>query len=318
MAGMSPGWAAGHRGVVAVRVARSALAGVAFLAAGLGLPGCRPGQEAPLRVGFMICNSVAETRARFGPLAAHLAEQLGRRVEPVWLDTADFDEALRAGRFDLIHTNSYLYAWFREAYGFRVLAGEARGRDGAYSSGTIIASRESRVKTLADLRGKRFVFGPPFAPTAYLTPYWLLLEAGIDPERDLGYYAFPSGAYKHEKAIFAVVNGAFDAGAGPALDLELMEAEGKLLAEEYRVLARGPRIPYCVFSAAPTLPETTFRSVQKALFSITADTVAALDGEVLKVLKSALVDGFVPLEEGEFDTVRDMAKRCNLPPYAAY
>ena len=162
-------------------LAQGVLVGIAFLAAALAFAGCRPGEEAPLRVGFMICNSAEETRARFAPLAAHLAEQLGRRVEPVWLDTADFDEALRARRFDLIHTNSYLYAWFHEAYGFRVLAGEARGRDGAYSSGTIIAGGESPVQALADLRGRRFVFGPAFAPTAYLTPYWLLLEAGIDP-----------------------------------------------------------------------------------------------------------------------------------------
>jgi len=284
-----------------------------------GLVGCRgSGDEKPLRVGFMICNSVAETRARFAPLAAHLAEQLGRRVEPVWLDTADFDEAIRAGRFDLIHTNSYLYAWFHEAYGFRVLAGEVRGKDGAYSSGTIIVGKESGVKTLAELKGKRFVFGPAFAPTAYLSPYWLLLEAGIDPEKDLGYYAFPSGSFKHEKAILAVVNGAYDAGAGPALDLEVMEAEGKLLPADYRVIARGPRVPYCVFSAAKTLPESTAEEIRKALFAVNAETVAAVDGEVLKVLKSALVDGFVPLEEKEFDSVRAMAKRCNLPPYDKY
>ncbi len=285
----------------------------------VGLAGCRgPGDEKPLRVGFMICNSIAETRARFAPLAAHLAEQLGRRVEPVWLDTADFNEAIRAGRFDLIHTNSYLYAWFHEAYGFRVLAGESRGKDGAYSSGTIITGRESGVKTLADLKGKRFVFGPAFAPTAYLSPYWLLLEAGIDPEKDLGYYAFPAGSYKHEKAIFAVVDGAYDAGVGPALDLEVMEAEGKLLPADYRVLARGPRVPYCVFSAAATLPESTFQEIRKTLFAVNAETVAAVDGEVLKVLKSALVDGFVPLEEKAFDPVRAMAKRCNLPPYDKY
>ncbi len=295
---------------------RLAGAGVCAL---LALAGCRwGGDEKPLRVGFMICNSVSETRARFAPLAAHLAEQLGRRVEPVWLDTADFDEAVRAGRFDLIHTNSYLYAWFHEAYGLRVLAGEARGKDGAYSSGTVIVGRESPARTLADLKGKRFVFGPPFAPTAYLSPYWLLLEAGVDPEKDLGYYSFPSGSYKHEKAIFAVVDGAFDAGAGPALDLEVMESEGKLLPADYRVLARGPLVPYCVFSASPSLPESSFQAIRKALFAVNAETVAAVDGEVLKVLKSAMVDGFVPLEEKEFDPVRAMARRCNLPPYAKY
>jgi phosphonate transport system substrate-binding protein len=297
---------------------RSVFVASVFIGA-LGLAGCKTGGEGkPLRIGFMICNSTGETQARFAPLAAHLAEQLGRRVEPVWLDTADFDEAVRANRFDIIHTNSYLYAWFHEAYGFRVLAGEARGRDGAYSRGSIIVGAESPVRTLADLKGRRFVFGPAFAPTAYLSPYWLLLEAGIDPERDLGYYAFPSGSYKHEKAIFAVVNGAFDAGAGPALDLEIMEAEGKLLPADYRVIATGPRVPYCVFSAAPALPESTFQAVRKALFAVTPDTVAAVDGEVLKVLKSAQVDGFVPLEEREFDIVREMAKRCNLPPYAKY
>jgi len=293
--------------------------GSALLAALLlALAGCGGGDARPLRIGFMICNSVAETRARFAPLAAHLAEQLGRRVEPVWLDTADFDEAVRAGRFDVIHTNSYLYVWFRDAYGFRVVAGETRGRDGAYSSGTIIVGRDSPARTLADLRGRRFIFGPPFAPTAYLTPYWLLLEAGVDPEKDLGYYAFPSGSFKHEKAIFAVVNGAFDAGAGPALDLEVMEAEGKLLPDDYRVLARGPLVPYCVFSAAPTLAESTVAAVRKALFAVSPETVAAVDGEVLKVLRSAQVEGFVPLEEAAFEPVRAMAKRCNLPPYAAY
>ncbi|HEY6000233.1 MAG TPA: phosphate/phosphite/phosphonate ABC transporter substrate-binding protein [bacterium] len=290
--------------------------GVLLALAGCGRGG--GGDARPLRVAFMICNSVEETRGRFAPLAAHLAEQLGRRVQPVWLDTADFDEAVRAGRFDLIHTNSYLYVWFHESYGFRVVAGESRGKDGAYSTGTIIVGRDSQVRSPAELRGKRFIFGPPFAPTAYLSPYWLLLEAGLDPEKDLGYYAFPAGSYKHEKAIFAVVNGAFDAGAGPALDLEVMEADGKLLPGDYRVIARGPRVPYCVFSAAPTLPESTVEDVRTALFAVNADTVAAVDGEVRKVLRSALVSGFVPLREEEFEPVRAMAKRCNLPPYAKY
>ena len=97
-----------------------------------------------------------------------------------------------------------------------------------------------------------------------------------------------------------------------------MEAEGKLLPADYRVIARGPRVPYCVFSAAATLPESTFTEIRKALFAVNAETVATVDGEVLKVLKSAMVEGFVPLEEKEFDFVRAMAKRCNLPPYDKY
>lgn len=294
------------------------LSAAAALAAALVVHACGGGDLAPLRVGFMICNSAAETRARFAPLAAHLAEQLGRRVAPVWLDTADFDAALRAGSLDLIHTNSFLYAWFREDHGFRILAGEARGSEGAYSSGTIITRRDSGLRSLADVKGKRFVFGPAFAPTAYLTPYWLLLEAGVDPEADLGYYAFPGGSFRHEKAIYAVLHGAYDAGAGPALDLEEMQAAGRISPEEYTILARGPRIPYCVFSASPALDAGTFARIRTALFAITPETTAAVDGEVLKVLKAAGVEGFVPLEEREFEPILEMARRCNLPPFEKY
>lgn len=272
----------------------------------------------PLRAGFMICNSLAETRARFGPLVAHLQEQLGRRVEPVWLDTADFEGAVREGELDLIHTNSLLYVWFHELYGYEILAGESRGRHGPYSSGTIIARAEGPVRTLEDLRGRRFVFGPAFAPTAYLTPYWLMLEAGIDPELDLGFYAFPSGSFKHEKAILSVLDGAFDAGAGPSLDLELMEAEGMIAPGEYHVVAEGPLVPYCVFSVAPGVPAGVREKIRTVLFALVPGTVAAVDGEILKVLKSAGADGFVPLQDGEFDRVREMARRCNMPPYAEY
>ena len=72
------------------------------------------------------------------------------------------------------------------------------------------------------------------------------------------------------------------------------------------------------YPTAANLPESTFQEIRKALFAVNAETVAAVDGEVLKVLKSALADGFVPLEEQEFDTVRAMARRCNLPPYEKY
>ena len=40
--------------------------------------------------------------------------------------------------------------------------------------------------------------------------------------------------------------------------------------------------------------------------------------DTVPVWASEMVDGFVPLEEREFDQVRTMARRCNLPPYEKY
>jgi phosphonate transport system substrate-binding protein len=273
---------------------------------------------APLRVGYMICNSLEETRKRFGPLTAYLAEQLGREVRPVYLDTVDFEEAVKAGEFDIIHTNSLLYVWFNDTYDFRILSGEIRGKYGSFASGSIVVHADSDIRTIEDLKGKRFVFGPPLAPTAFLSPYYLLLEAGVDPETDLGYYAIPWGSFKHEKALYGVWHGKYDAGSAPSLDLEQMVRDSKIPLEDLRVIAEGPRIPYCVFSAPPSLPDETFRKVQSVLFKLDEDATAAVGGEILEGLRSAGVEGFEPLEEADFDPVRTMARVARLPPYAEY
>ncbi len=272
----------------------------------------------PLRIGYMICNSLEETQSRFGPLTAYLGEQLGREVRPVYLDTVDFEEAVQREEFDIIHTNSLLYIWFRDQYEFRILSGERRGKHGSFSAGAIVVHADSDIRSLADLKGKRFVFGPPLAPTAFLSQYSLLLEGGVDPETDLGYYAIPWGSFKHEKAVYGVWFGKYDAGAAPLLDLELMEREQKIPMDDLRVIAEGPLVPYCVFSAPPSLSEETFRKVQSILFGIGSDDLAAVEGEAVKVLKSAGVDGFETLEESDFEELRKMARLSKLPPYAEY
>jgi ABC-type phosphate/phosphonate transport system substrate-binding protein len=269
----------------------------------------------------MICNSLEETMSRFAPLTAYLAEQLGREVRPLYIDTADFEEAVRAGEVDIAHTNSLLYVWFEETHGYRILSGERRGRHGSFSAGAIVVRADSDIHELADLRGKRFVFGPQLAPTAFLSQYTLLLEAGVDPDdpaEGLGYYAIPWGSFKHEKALYGVWHGKYDGGAAPLLDLEFMEAESKLPLKDFRIIAQGPLVPYCVFSASPELPDETFAKVQDLLFGLDEDATANVDGEVLRVLKSAGVDGFEVLAASDFEELRRMAQEAKLPPYEEY
>ena len=58
--------------------------------------------------------------------------------------------------------------------------------------------------------------------------------------------------------------------------------------------------------------------MQALLFGLEGSATASLDGEVLRVLKSAGVDGFEPLEGSDFEELRRMAKAAKLPPYEEY
>ena len=290
-----------------------------FLFCGAFLSGCEQSLEGPpIRIGYMNCNSEVETQKRFRPLTAYLEQQLGRPFEAVPVDTQDFEQRFAAGDFTFTHGNSLLYIILRENFGLQLIATEQRGQYGARTAGSIIVRRDSPIKTLADLKGKRMLFGPQLAPTGYLAQYDLMLQAGFDPELELDYYAIPHGAYKHEKVIYGVYFGDYDVAAAPSLDLELMTREGRIFADDFRVLAQSEIIPYCTFGAAKDVDPELVKKFRKALLDLTPETTVKIEGQVLKVLDSAWIDGFETLLDQDYDPIRAMAKRVNMPPYQEF
>lgn len=272
----------------------------------------------PIRIGYMNCNSEEETLQRFRPLTAYLSQAVGVAFETVPVDTQDFEERFAAGEFAFGHINSLLYIILKENHDLQLVATEKRGNFGARTAGAIIVRNDSPIQTIADLSGKRMVFGPQLAPSGYLAQYDLMLEAGFDPERELDYYAIPRGSFKHEKVIYGVYFGDFDAAAAPVLDLEVMTREGKISADDFRILAQSEIIPYCTFGARKDTDPDLVARFRKALLDLTAETTVEIDGERLKVLDAAWIDGFAELLDADYDPIRAMARRVNMPPYQEF
>ena len=290
-----------------------------LLAAALFLTSCKPSGVRPkMKIGFMNCNSASETLQRFRPLTAYLSEQLGIDFEAVPVDTQDFEERFSKGEFAFTHGNSLLYIILHKNEGLQLLATEKRGQYGSRTAGTIISRKGSGIRTLQDIKGKRMVFGPQLAPTGYLAQYDLMLENGLDPEKVLSYYAIPSGSFKHEKVIYAVYFGAYDVGAAPALDLEKMIQEGKVNADDFNILGESKIVPYCTFGAAKNVDPKLVEKFRKALLDLTPETTVKIDGERVKVLKSAWIDGFEQLSDSDYDLIRTWARKANMPPYQKF
>lgn len=271
-----------------------------------------------VRIGYMNCNNEPETLARFRPLTRYLSEKVGAEFVPVPVDTQDFEERFKAGEFTFTHTNSLLYLILKEHSGLQLLAAEKRGNFGARSAGAIIARKGSGIEKLEDIKGKRMIFGPMLAPTGYLAQYDLMLRSGIDPEKELAYYAIPSGSFKHEKVIYGVYFGEFDVAAAPVLDLEVMTREGKITADDFVILGQSPLVPYCTFGAAAQADPQLVEKVRRALLELKPTDTVEIDGERVKVLGAAWVEGFEELLDGDYDPLREMARRANMPPYQQF
>lgn len=285
-----------------------------LLAAGCTKEGKRP----VVKIGYMLCNSEEETMSRFKPLTSYLSEKVGVDFVMVPVDTNDFEKRFKNGEFAFTHTNSIIYVILRENHGVELLASEKRGKFGPRTAGAIIARKGSGIEKLADIKGKRMAFGPMLAPTGYLAEYDLMLAAGINPENDLAHYTIPSGSFKHEKLIYGVLYGKYDVAAAPILDIENMTRDGKIAADDFVILAQSVPIPYCTFASAKGTDPALVKKVKDALMNLKPSDTGEVDGERLKVLKAAWIDGYEDLLDSDYNIIREMAKRVNMPPYQKY
>lgn len=268
------------------------------------------------KIGYMICNSEQETLQRFRPLTAYLSKKMGVPFEAVAIDTVDFTK--QVDTLDFTHTNSLLYVIMNRNHGVEILAAEKSGSLGARARGLIIALKKSGIRTVKDLKGKSMVFGPVLGPTSYMAQLDVMLSNGIDPENDLSFYAIPPGSYKHEKVIYGVLFGKFDAGAAPLLDFERMVKDGRIDGNDFSVVSEGEPVPYCNFGVTQRIDESFAKRFKEVLLSLKRDDTVEIDGEVVKVLDRALIDGYENVGDKDFDTIREMAKRTNMPPYQRF
>lgn len=272
----------------------------------------------PLRVAFQVCNSLEENRDRFEPLGAWLGRKLGRPVVVEHVNTFDVVERAQRKDFDVLQTNGYIYVAVKEKVGAKLLAREVKSDTGKDTGGLIVVRAGSPVRTVADLKGKKMVFGPVLSPGGYLTQYATMLRAGFDPEKMLGSYTFLPGAWQHEKVVYSVLYGASDAGAVKFGDLDRMEREGKVRKSGFRVIASSEPVPNCTVYALPHVDDETAGKVREALLALSPHDFAAVNGERLNVLRRDGVRGYVAADDREFDVIRKMAKAANLPPYEKF
>lgn len=271
------------------------------------------------KIAYMICNSEKETIERFEPLNAYLEKETGYKFSLKAIDTVDFEDAHKKEKFDFTHSNPVIYIILNKEYGFKHLVAEKNGLYGVKTLGTIIVKKDSSIQSIKDLKGKKMIFGPTFAPFGYVTQLELLLRNGIDPYKDVSIIYQPKHSFQHEKIVYGVWFGSYDAGAAPMLDLEDMSKEGKIkLEEDFRIIAKTDLHPYCNFAYNPSIPDEVVKKVEKALLKIDKNTTVEFKGEKLNLFKAAKIEGYERLNDSDFDGLRNILKKINFPPYQTY
>ena len=130
-----------------------------------------------------------ELENKFTPVANYLSTQTGFTIQ-VKIGS-DYDEHIRfigLDKVDIAYMGPASYVIMERLYGAKPLLAKLEVNGQAYFEGNIIVRSNSHIKTLNDLKNKRFAFGDPSSTMSYIVPHHLLHQAGV----------FTGSAEKHE------------------------------------------------------------------------------------------------------------------------
>jgi phosphonate transport system substrate-binding protein len=195
----------------------------------------------------------------------HLEKVTGKKAKYFWVQNyAAQIEAMRSGRLHVsaFSTGSLVYAVnLAGAVPFAIM-GDPRGPVG-YHLVLITQARNDRIKSVADLRGKRVAHVSQTSSSGHQAPVFFFSRLGVVPGKD--YQIAFSG--KHDASALGVVNGDYDAAAVADTVLERMVARGVIKASDYKVVYTSPVFPTAGFAHAHHLEPKLVDRIREAFFS---------------------------------------------------
>lgn len=245
---------------------------------------------------------------QYGAIAEYLTATTGLTVEYVpMVDYAALVTAFARGDIQL--------AWFGGLTGVQAQAAAPdtraivqRPRDAEFHS-RFIARSDLDVETLQDLKGLRFTFGSESSTSGHLMPRYFLVEAGIDPESD--FQGLPNYSGSHDKTIALVESGAFDAGALNEAVWEQRLADGEIDTAKVRDVYTTPAYYDYHWGIRGDVDalfgDGATDTIIEALLSLDPD-----DPDDKAILGLFSTDAFIPTENANYDTIRDVAEQLGI------
>lgn len=276
----------------ALRILIESAVALALLVVGLALP---VAAQEPLKFSVYPYLSSTELVNRFLPFTKYLGQQVGR---PVQLEIGtSYDthiDRVGSGGVDLAFMGPASYVKFSAKYGTRPILAAFATQEGKFYHGHIMVRKDSPINSLAELKGKRFVFGDPVSTMSHYVPRHMLLKAGVDVK------AFSQVTFlaNQENIALGILAGTFDAGAVKEEIFKAYEARG------LRSLARSAPITDHLFIASNTLPEETVRALREACLRLSA---SAEGRQIITGLRKDLTT-LAPGEDSDFDVLRTIVR----------
>ncbi|NDP38041.1 MAG: putative selenate ABC transporter substrate-binding protein [Rhodoferax sp.] len=247
--------------------------------------------------------SPTELARKAAPLVKYLEQRLGIKVEftPV-SDYAAAVETLVNKQVDMAWFGGFTFVQAHVRSGGKAEPLVQRAEDEKFKS--IFITSNADIHSLADLKGKTLSFGAASSTSGHLMPRSFMLEAKVDPDKDLKRVAF-SGA--HDATIAAVAAGKVDAGALNISVWEKFVADKKVDSAKVRVFYTTPAYFDYNWTVHADMPQALKDKVTRAFLDLNNSTP---EGKQLLELQRA--SRFIPTQAANYRGIETAARSAGL------
>ncbi len=198
--------------------------------------------DRPLRVVLIPADGGTEdgTRADYQPVFNAISKMTGLRFDiRVAQSYNAVVEAMCSGSADVAFVGPVTYIQANQRRCAELLAVAVEHGQSIYYAG-VFAKTASPIHTLADLKGRRVAFGDVNSTSSFVVPMTMIMDAGLDPARDLTAIRLTGS---HANSLAALVQGQVDAAALSFDSFDKAIAQGAVDPRTIRVVARSIAIP---------------------------------------------------------------------------
>jgi phosphonate transport system substrate-binding protein len=206
----------------------------------------------------------------------------------------EFNKKLYSGHFAFAMPNPY-QAILSLKHGYRVFGKMGDDKD---FRGIILVRKDSGIRTLGDLRGKKIAYPAPTALAATMMPQYYLFTHGIDVNRDIENIYVGS----QESAIMNVVLGHVAAGATWPVPWKTFTAEHPGLADQLEVKWQTGSLINNAWVVRRDIPPELVDKFATALFGLNNSASGR------KILARLPISRFEPASDSTYAPVRNFLK----------
>jgi phosphonate transport system substrate-binding protein len=227
----------------------------------------------------------------FSPFAKYLSQVTGQRVRVVIArDYQQHTSRIGENKLNIAYMGPVSYVQLVTQFGAKPILARLEINGSPTFQGHIISRSKGSIRSVADIKGKRFAFGNPASTMSHLVPRHMLWKAGINTS-DLDAFAFLGN---HTNVALAVLSGDYDAGAVKEAVFHKNKSRG------LRSVAVTPQLSEHLFVARSNMPIAKRQRIQKAMLTMHQHAKGI---EALHAIKKTITK-LVPAEDGDYNNLR--------------